>query len=1036
MTAGHTARGPGRRMVVGGGLAAALGTAAGAGMLPGLGAGAAAAPGATGAPVVPRQADGAEDIYQELLGRWRGIVTGGPMPEGEYGEIYTAAVAAQDRAALGHLESMATDPAAATPWADLPLDAEDALSANVTGVANRLRAIAVAYGTEASELYGDTAAADRAAAGCRIWWRNRYHAGQPQYGNWWDWEIGSPRSITDTLALLGDAVDAETLDGILAAIDHFVPDPRRMLRDELWSTGANLVDLCRVVALRGALGRDDARLALGSTSLAGVMDPVRVGDGFHPDGSFIMHTSVAYPGTYGQVLVKGMAELMGLLAGTDWDVAEHERQLVTEAVDRTFTPLVHQGLMLDAVRGRAIARHNATDSDDGFKLTIDLVTLAGALPATEADDAGRLRAVAKDWLLRNDRRPLSARQPAQIATAATVLADAEVVPQDGPLGHFGYPDMERFVHRRPGWTYCLSLNSDRVARYEYMNGENAHGWHTGDGMAQLLLDSDLFQYTDAYWPTADPKRLPGITVDTAPLPVGAGGDNDNVPLSGARWSGQVRLGDIALAGLDLRGTDSPLRALKSWLFLDDAVLAAGSAITADDGRRIETVLDHRQLHDPADPDQLLPGELRVDGRKVPDRLGEDQRHPGARWAHLGGTGGYVLLPAPGGPRAELRSLREDRTGAWGDIREGGPTAPLTRRFLTLRHDHGTEPTGARHAQLLLPGASFGATAARAAYPGIEVLELGERVHAFRTTPGGLPGRPAATLTALACFAAPGAAAGPEPEAASDERPAIEADGPCAVLALHSPEGGGTLRLAVSDPSRSVPAVRITVREHGRLRAVAERDEGVTVLSTGPAGTEVLVETGGSHGASRTVTLGRGRPATEHTAVLLEPEAAATVRAGRHSGENDGGGDQLRVHAAEEADDTSRGYLRFALPPGTTGDQVERAVLWVYGAIPKDPDSRESDMLQHPLRVRGPVRGPWAESAITWDNAPAPGPELGSDWVTTYEDWAGVEITAAVRNCGTEVALTLDQEGPGQETFLRGRTADSERPLLQLITRAR
>jgi hypothetical protein len=104
----------------------------------------------------------------------------------------------------------------------------------------------------------------------------------------------------------------------------------------------------------------------------------------------------------------------------------------------------------------------------------------------------------------------------------------------------------------------------------------------------------------------------------------------------------------------------------------------------------------------------------------------------------------------GGPRRpDLYSLRADRTGAWSDIRTGGPTAPLTRRYLTLWHDHGRGPDGAGYAHLLLPAASFGATAARAAYPGVEVLELGERVHAFRTTPGGLPGQPRATLTALA-----------------------------------------------------------------------------------------------------------------------------------------------------------------------------------------------------------------------------------------------------------------------------------------------
>jgi hypothetical protein len=124
------------------------------------------------------------------------------------------------------------------------------------------------------------------------------------------------------------------------------------------------------------------------------------------------------------------------------------------------------------------------------------------------------------------------------------------------------------------------------------------------------------------------------------------------------------------------------------------------------------------------------------------------------------------------------------------------------------------------------------------------------------------------------------------------------------------------------------------------------------------------------------------------------------------------------------DDTSRGYLRFALP--VPGRRVLRAVLWVYGAIPKDPETRESDMLAHPLRARGPALGEWSETTLTWNNAPDPGPALGSDWVTTYPDWAGLDVTGAVRKCGTEVTLVLDQEEPGHQTFLHGRTAAAAR----------
>ncbi|HEX5566771.1 MAG TPA: polysaccharide lyase family 8 super-sandwich domain-containing protein [Streptomyces sp.] len=989
-----------------------------------------------------------DGTYAELLRRWRAVLVGGEVPKGDPSRAdYLAAVAAQDRDALRHLAALRTGPGRTTPWDDLPLGEPAGPSSNVTAVANRLRTLALGCATPAGALYGDAGAAARAAEGLRVLHTSVYHAGRAQYGNWWDWEIGTPRAVGDACVLLGGAVGTDTLGGLLAAVDHFVPDPRRMLRDTLVSTGANRVDLCRAVAVRGALGAEPGRLALASASLVGVLDPVLVGDGFRPDGSFIMHTWVAYPGTYGEVLVRGVAELMRLLAGTAWDVGSAERERTARALEQTFAPLVHGGLMIDSVRGRAISRERARDADDGFQLAVDAVSLAGALPPEEAGTARWLRSLAKGWLRRNTHRPLAARQPAQIATVAGVLADPGIPEAAEPVGHFAFPGMERVVHRRPGWTYSLSLNSDRVARYEYMNGENARAWHTGDGMFQLHLDGDLFQYTDDFWPTVDPKRLPGTTVDTAPLPVGAGGDNDRVPLSGTRWSGMAVLAsgggpapELGLAGMDLRGIDSPLRARLSWLFLDDAVLAAGSGVTADGGRRIETVVDGRNLHAPGGPSDAR---LTVDGVPVPDALGETVRHPGVRWAHLDGTGGYVFLdrpgapgsPAPRGPyapRLELLSRREDRTGTWRGLNAGGSATPVTRRHLTLWHDHGTDPAGAAHAHLLLPGASSAGTAARAIRPGVEVLALDGGVHAFRTVPGapGVPG--GARLTALNFFTA-GSAAG------------ITADGPCAVLVL---QDRGTLRIAVSDPSRTAAVVRLALDRkavrtpaggRGRTGALAVREcgDGLTVLSSGPDGVRLLAETGGRHGASLTavLTAGTGRPAPWLTGLLLDPVADATVRGGRYAGENDGTSAHLTVRGSggpRDADEAYRACLRFRLP--RTAGRVRRAVLWVYGRVPDDPDTRADDALTASLRAYGPAGNGWSETGVTWDGFPEPGPALGKGWITSYPDWAGLDVTAAVRRTGTgEITLVLAQDGRGHQVRLGSREAGKDGPLLQLVT---
>lgn len=1013
----HTGDGLRRRTVVGVGVAAAAGGAAAMAMGASPVRGTAHA--ASGAPGSPTGAD-IDDVREELLRRWRRVVVGGPVPEGHRAD-HAAAVAAADRVAQRHLARMDTSPGRGTPWDDLPLDAADSPSSHVTAVAQRLRAIAVGWATPGSALHQDTAAAEATAAGIGLLVGSVYREGQEPHGNWWDWEIGAPQALLDVCALLDPRLPEDTLRRVLAAVDHFVPDPRRMLRGTLVSTGANRVDLCRIVALRGALGGAPAKLASAASSLAGVLDPVPVGDGFHPDGSFVMHTWVAYTGTYGQVLVRGMVALLRLLVSTEWEVPARERDRTVAAVTESFVPLVHGGLMVDAVRGRAVARHQERDADDGFRLAVDVADLAETLPTTAAPTAHRLRAWAKAWLTANTYRPLAEREPAQVATAARLLADDTVRPGREPLGHFPFPDMERVVHRRRGWTYVLAMNSDRIARFEYMNGENATGWHHGDGMAQLHLADDPYQYTDEYWPTVDPKRLPGVTVDTTPLPPGAGGDNDHEPLTGTRFAGMAALADepLGLAALDLRGTDSTLRARRSWLFLDDAVLVAGSGIHAEGGRRVETVVDGRHLHSPR---RAPRARLTVDGRPQPAALGLTVRHHRVRWAHVGGVGGVVFL-TPGG--AELSTSREDRTGRWRDLHGSGPTTEVTRRHLTLWYDHGVDPAGASFAHLLLPGVPFGAAAARAGSPGVEVVALRQEAHAFRTTPGALGGR-GGRLTAVVFFAA-GSAAG------------VTADGPCAVLVR---EDGEELRLAVSDPARQTPVVRLELAGSlvGRRRVTRSAAPGLTVLADTPrrgghraeGPLRLLAETGGGHGASLTATLSAGRPHRTRRALLLRPVADATVRGGAHAGENHGAAPTLLVHRAATANDTCRALLRFALPAEL--GEVTRAVLWVRGHIPDDPTTREDDARFTTLAAHGPSGTDWSESHVTWHTAPAPGPPLGEGTLTTYDDWVGLEVTAAVRDTGRgPLSLVLTQREPGHRLVLRGRRAPVHVPLLQVVT---
>ncbi|GGS59901.1 polysaccharide lyase 8 family protein [Streptomyces griseoviridis] len=643
-----------------------------------------------------RAADG--DPYDALRRRWLDLALGtGYDPAAE---PYAGRLAETGARARAHLAGMVPGPASL--WPGHPFDPP----AGITASYGRLWIMAQAYVQPGTGSTGDGTLLAGVLRGLDHLAATVYHPGTTRYGNWWEWQIGSPRLLTDVTAALHDHLGADRIAAACAAVDHFVPDA--MLGEYTGtSTGANRVDLCRSVALRGILGRAPQKIALARDALSPVFPYVTEGDGLHADGSFVQHTWVAYSGTYGQVLLDGLGRLLTLLAGSAWEVRDPNRQIVLDSVEHAWAPLIHDGLVVDCVSGRAISRGLSTgdgavlrgDHYHGQQLIAAIAVLAGAASPAERD---RWHALIKGWIARDTVSPVLTAPQFSVADLVRLraVADTPGDPAPEPLGHRLFPGMDRAVHRRPRFTAALSMASDRIAHYECGNGENPRGWHTGAGWLSWWPTgrhggqaAQAAQYTDWYWPTVDWYRLPGTTVSTRRLADRAGGEWGE-PKPDVRWVGGTTDGEYAAVGQHLKGLGSTLDARKSWFFLDDAVVCLGAGITCADGVPVETVVDNRNLG--------------ADGTAALTR--------GPGWAHLEGHGGWLVLDG-----AALHTLREDRTGAWSDIGTGSPER-RTRRWQTLWLDHGTDPAGATYAYVLLPGAGRADVARRAAgRPGLTVL---------------------------------------------------------------------------------------------------------------------------------------------------------------------------------------------------------------------------------------------------------------------------------------------------------------------------
>ncbi|MEV4337962.1 polysaccharide lyase 8 family protein [Streptomyces sp. NPDC049590] len=624
------------------------------------------------------------DPYETLRGRWLGIALGtGYDPAAE---PYASRLAQLGRRAREFQAAMLPGPA--TLWPGHPFDPPS----GITFSYNRLWTMTQAYVQTGTGVTGDPGLLTDVLRGLDHLSATVYNPATTRYGNWWEWQIGSPRLLMDVTAALYPQAGPDRIAAACAAVDHFLPDT--MLTDYSGtSTGANRVDLCRSVALRGILGRSPQKIALARDALSPVFPYVTQGDGLYADGSFVQHTWVAYSGTYGQVLLDGLGRLFALLAGSEWEITDPARQNVLDSVEQAYAPLIHDGLVMDCVNGRAISRGYLRSDDQGImrgdhyhgQALIAAIALiaGGASPAERERWYGRI----KGWIERDTVVPvLTAAQfgVADLARLHTVAA-SPVPAAPEPLGHRLFPAMDRAVHRTPRFTAALAMASDRIAHYECGNGENPRGWHTGSGMLSWWPRGSGDQYTDWYWPTVDWYRLPGTTVSTRRLADRAGGEW-GAPRPAVRWVGGTTDGTYAAVGQHLKGLGSTLEAHKSWFFLDDAVVCLGAGISCADGVPVETVVDNRNL-----------GEN-----------GTQSLVRGGNWAHLEGHGGWVL---PHG--GELRTLREDRTGAWADINTTSSPERRTRRWQTLWLDHGTDPADARYAYVLLPGATRAETAARA-----------------------------------------------------------------------------------------------------------------------------------------------------------------------------------------------------------------------------------------------------------------------------------------------------------------------------------
>lgn len=779
--------------------------------------------------------------YAEMRSRWTERLTGNGSSITDDEDFQTSMeTMAQD--AEDAMENMADIPADGSHvdalWSDLDLEikyvatSDASYTEDLNTAYTRLQAMATAYAAENCRLYHNEDLKERILYALEWLYDNgyneNYNVEKQLYGNWWHWEIGIPQALGSTVILMYEDLTQEQIDKFYATLYRFNQDPTVVYKVQGWGTmemtSANLMDTSLVAALRSAIGNTQDGIGAAVNALGTVTGFVTEGDGFYEDGSCIQHSNLAYTGGYGLTLLKGIERILLLSNDTAWQASADDLESVYTWIWEGYRPLFADGAMMDMVSGRSIARPSHTELETGRGILEAIVLLADGAPE---DRKEQLLNFAKKQVLagaENLDTFYSGMEASSMIAAKQLAADDSVEADDGTPYTKIFGSMDKATIHREGYTLGISMFSSRTGNFEYMNKENTKGWHISDG-ALFLYNGDAGQFSNNYWNTIDPHRLPGITTDHTE---GTNYESGLAYTSDKDYAGGSSVEDLyATIAMDFHGQNTDLTAKKAWFAFDDEVVALGtdiSGITKD----TETIIENKQIRDDGS------NALVVDGEETQAELGESSA-AGVEYAWIEGNSGTDSIGYYFPEGEDLEIKREARTGSFQDINgavaDGAAgSEDVTRDYLSLAvsHGDGTEEGAEDYAYVLLPGRTEEETAEYASGSEIEIISNTAEVQAAADRSSGASGYQFWTA----------ASAGN-----------VSADQASSVTMK---EEDGTLKLGISDPSQTQDSVTIHVSGYKNLQYV-DGDQEAVVNAT-EDGVDITVDTSAGAGKTYELTL--------------------------------------------------------------------------------------------------------------------------------------------------------------------------------------
>ena len=666
--------------------------------------------------VVPLMVEATNETFDMLRKKWDTMISGNDYfnSESSYmNEIFES----NEKDVEGYLAKVLESDTKI--WEDL---GDYAKSPNFTKTYRRLEQIAKAVTNKKSKYYNDKNVLNMVKRSMKLMNNHYYNENTESKGNWWDYEIGTPRAINNILTIMNDYFSKEEIRQYLSPVSKLVPDPSKIMVSQnrgKTAVGGNLSDLGKVKIIEGILLEDSAKLEVAMNAVSDVLALVTEGEGFHHDGSYVDHTNIAYTGAYGNVLIDGFSQLLPVIQASPYKISDEKLSVLYKWIYEGFLPLIYRGELMDMTRGRSLSRKVQNDHFAAVEVLRGILRIAQASsPSEKAKLEGLVKNIVKSDDFYDTFKSLKSFYDVHLFEDLIANPAINEIERDTYLKLYNDMNKVAYFNKERGFAFGISMYSNKIQNYEFMNKENAKGWYTSDGVSYLYND-DLSHFSDDYWATVDPYKLAGITENSETREKGSGMTTMKNSFVGST-SLENRFATVAM---DFINWNNTLSAKKSWFILGDRVVFLGSGVKDSSGKDVYTVVENRKIKRESRNRGASQEEYKVLVNGTETTIGDKDSPAQVNTILLKSSNkdmniGYKFLQP-----TTVNLKKEDRTGTWKDINEGQSAEAVQNTFLSIVQPH--DDANNTYAYVLYPNRDENEFAKEVASDDIEVIENSE-----------------------------------------------------------------------------------------------------------------------------------------------------------------------------------------------------------------------------------------------------------------------------------------------------------------------